>query len=91
MRKFFSGLILALFVCAAAQAVSLDEARQKGYVAEMPNGYIKAQPGAPADIDALVKDINGRRHDAYQKIAEKHGITAEQVGAESYRKRMKSE
>jgi len=88
MRKYLTCLLLSLLVSVTANAASLDEARSKGYVVETPNGYIKAQPGAPADIDALVKDINAKRHQAYKKIADKNGISVEQVATESYRKRM---
>lgn len=89
MKKFAACLLATLIFSASALANPLDDARQKGYVVEMPNGYIKAAPGAPADIGKLVREINQKRKAVYQKIAEKHGISAEQVGAESYRKRMK--
>lgn len=90
MKKFIACLVAALIFSASALANPLDNARQKGYVVEMPNGYIKATRTAPADIDRLVSEINQKRKEIYQQIAKKHGISAEQVGAESYRKRMKS-
>ena len=89
MRKLVSCFLIALMFSASAMAAPLDDARAKGYVVEMPNGYIKATPIAPADIDKLVKEINEKRKQVYQQIAEKHGISVEQVGAESYRKRVK--
>ena len=91
MKKFVTLLLAGLLFSAAAWANPLDDARQKGYVVEMPTGYIKAAPNAPADVDKLVEEINAKRKAVYEEIAQKHGITAEQVGAESYRKRVKGE
>ena len=91
MKKFLPMLLAGFLFSAAAFANPLDDARQKGYVVEMPSGYIQATPKAPADIDKLVEEINAKRKAVYEEIARKHGITAAQVGAESYRKRVKGE
>lgn len=91
MRTYLICLIFAALFSVQAGAAPLDEAREAGYVVETPDGYIKAQPGAPDRIDLLVKDINQRRREAYKRIAQEHGISVEQVGKESYRKRMAAE
>ena len=88
MQRLINCLILAAAISLPAFAAPLDDAREKGYVVELPTGYIKAQPGAPASIDKLVADINQKRKQAYEKIAEKNNITVEQVGKLSYQKRM---
>ncbi len=90
MRNHLICVFLATFLALSANAAPLDDAREAGHVVETPDGFIKARPGAPAYIDALVKEINQRRYEAYKRIAEEHGISVEQVGAESYRKRMSS-
>jgi uncharacterized protein YdbL (DUF1318 family) len=81
----FSALLaLSLHVAAAP----LDDAKRAGYVVEVPTGYVKATPEAPVSITALVEDINDRRQQAYERIGKRNGITADQVGGESYRKRV---
>lgn len=68
----------------------LDDARNAGYIVETHDGFVKAQVAAPAKVKSLAKEINKKRRQAYAKIAKKHGITIEQVGAESYARRMKT-
>jgi uncharacterized protein YdbL (DUF1318 family) len=85
-RTLLFSVLLALSFSAAA--APLDDAKRAGYVIEIPTGYVQATPEAPASAKALVEDINERRREAYERIGERNGITADQVGAESYRKRM---
>jgi uncharacterized protein YdbL (DUF1318 family) len=87
--KTFKHLLGAalLTISFAALASPLDDARDAGYVVELPTGYVAKANAAPASIAALVADINQRRKEAYERIARKNGITTEQVGAESYRHR----
>jgi uncharacterized protein YdbL (DUF1318 family) len=81
----FSVLLTLSFSAAAAP---LDDAKRAGYVIEIPTGYVEATPEAPASTKALVEDINKRRRQAYERIGQRNDITADQVGVESYRKRM---
>lgn len=90
MRKLASCFLLTILFSASALATPLDDARNNGYVVEMPNGYVKAQAGASTSIDKLVTEVNRKRKAVYQQIAEKHGISAAQVGVESYKKRVKN-
>ena len=49
---------------------------------ERPDGYVAAVPGnPPADIVALVMDINAKRLAAYTDIAAKNGTSVAAVGA----------
>jgi uncharacterized protein YdbL (DUF1318 family) len=93
MRTFLTSLVLlTTFTCMNLVASPLDDAREAGQIIETPDGYVKAAAGVPAagvpaDITALVADINKRRQEAYAKIAKKNGLPAKQVGEESYKKR----
>ena len=92
MKTAFRILLISLALCVApAYADPLDDAKAAGHVIEAPDGYIKASKTAPASVNDLVKDINERRKQAYERIAKKNGISAEQVAAESYRIRHKKE
>jgi uncharacterized protein YdbL (DUF1318 family) len=86
IKTLLLSALLALSLNAAA--APLDDAKRAGHVIEVPTGYIKVTPEAPANINALVEDINKRRREAYERIGQRNGISADQVGAESYRKRV---
>ena len=89
MRTILTSIVLlTTFASINLMASPLDDAREAGHVIETPDGYVKATAGVPADITALVTDINERRKVAYSKIAKKNGLTAKQVGEESYKKRI---
>jgi uncharacterized protein YdbL (DUF1318 family) len=45
-------------------------------------------PAAQDEIKSLASEVNRKRRAAYAGIAERHGISIEQVGRESYIKRM---
>ena len=51
-------------------AISLHEAKAQGYIGEQANGYLGlVKSGAPADVKALMNDINARRKQEYKSIA----------------------
>ena len=51
-------------------AISLHEAKAQGYIGEQANGYLGlVKSGAPADVKALMNDINAKRRQEYQSIA----------------------
>ena len=77
-----------LFSSSLLMAAPLDDAIAAGHLVELVTGYVAATPEAPASAKALAEDINKRRRAAYARIAEKNGITVEQVAAESYRVRL---
>jgi uncharacterized protein YdbL (DUF1318 family) len=76
-----------LLVAAAGHAIDLDEAKRTGLVGETAEGYVGlVNPSAPAEVRALVDDVNARRRAEYQRIARDNGIALEQVEALAARK-----
>ncbi|WP_374307084.1 YdbL family protein [Dongia sp.] len=65
-----------------ARADAFDDARAAGLIGERADGYAAVvDPSAPANVKALVNDINTKRRAAYQKIAGEKGVPVEQIGA----------
>ncbi|MCC6139235.1 MAG: YdbL family protein [Nitrospira sp.] len=56
----------------SAHALSLDEAKAKGLVGEKSSGYLGAVSGED-EVHALVREINAKRRQAYEEIAQKNG------------------
>lgn len=92
MRRFAtaSTLLRILVACsaaflaaAAAQAMTLDEAKASGSVGEGLDGYVHLvdAASAPADVKALVDDINNKRKARYQEIATERGVPLSNVAA----------
>lgn len=74
------GLAALLCLGAAAHAIDLDAAKTSGLVGETTEGYVDlVNPSAPAEVRALVDDVNARRRAEYERIARENGITREQV------------
>ena len=83
MKKNTSLLLTTLFSVlflssAAAHALSLDEAKGTGVVGETPSGYLEVVQQSP-DASALVKEINSKRHEQYEGIAQKNGTPIKAV------------
>jgi uncharacterized protein YdbL (DUF1318 family) len=66
-------LAMALWDVQALYALSLDEAKARGLVGEKLNGYVGAVNPADPEAQALTKDINEKRRQAYQDIARRNG------------------
>jgi hypothetical protein len=66
-------VVLSLGLLAApARAASLDQAKEAGQVGERIDGYVGVvDANAPADVRAMVDQINGERKAKYQEIADK--------------------
>ena len=83
--KLRIGMLLAIFtilVAVPAWAISLDVAKSQGLVGEMTSGYLGAvSSSAPADVAALVSDINAKRRAKYAEIAAKNGTSLSAVEA----------
>ena len=77
-QQTLSAITLALLLAVPAFALDLGEAKSKGLVGETSNGYLAAVKPS-GDVNALVKDINGKRKAHYQKIAKKNNISLEAV------------
>ncbi|MCB1676803.1 MAG: YdbL family protein [Halioglobus sp.] len=82
-----SALVLMLCLVLPVMAMSLDEAKNaleaaksQGLVGETPSGYLAAV-GSDRRAREIVNAINDARREAYEKIAEKHGIAVAKVEA----------
>lgn len=78
--------LVAVLVLGApvASAGSLDGAKAAGQLGEGPDGYLHlVDSGAPNDVKALMKDINGKRRQKYQEIAKSRGAPSEAVAAQA--------
>ena len=73
---------LALVPLSEARAGPLDDAKARGLVGERADGYVGiVDPSTPANIVALVKDINGKRRAKYQGIAASNNTSLQAVEA----------
>ena len=78
LRKLFAAAALILSFNVMADA--LDDAKMQGLVGEKPDGYLGVVVDSPA-TRSLVADINTKRKARYQALANKNGITLQQVEA----------
>lgn len=75
-------LLLAVGGLLPVWAASLDHAKAQGLVGEQANGYLGVvAANAPADVKALVADINGKRKNEYQSIAKRNNTSLQAVEA----------
>lgn len=76
-------LPLALFCLLSAGtafAATLQSAKDAGWIGEKPDGYLGlVRDEAPADVKALVDDVNAKRRAHYGKIAKQQGVPAAEV------------
>jgi uncharacterized protein YdbL (DUF1318 family) len=85
MRFFFHAAVLilgaALLLGAPqARADALGDAKAAGQIGEQKDGYLGlVDAGAPAEVRAIIADINARRREKYQAIAEREGTSLEAV------------
>ncbi len=72
---------LTMMVAGVGSAWSADlrSAKAAGQIGEQPNGYLGIVTSASGDVQALVKTINLKRKDVYQKIAGKNGTSLNAV------------
>lgn len=64
---------------AAAQGLTLDQAKSQGLVGEKRDGYLGVVKNAPG-VKALVDEINLKRRQHYRDIARKNNTSVEAVG-----------
>lgn len=76
--KTFTAVALFISLMSPAWALSLDEAKAKGWVGETPKGYL-ASPADSANsaVTTLINDINQKRRAAYISSAKSAGVTLE--------------
>ena len=79
MFRILSVLIVASFLATPLFAADLGQAKASGHACELPNGYLRANAGAPGDVQAMVNNINGQRQAEYTRIANDNGVEVSQV------------
>ncbi len=83
-------LLLALLSASLAWALSLDEAKNSGLVGEQRNGYLGIVVARPsAELKHLVEEINSKRREVYQQIAQRNDLSLEAVTTLAGRKAVK--
>jgi uncharacterized protein len=86
MNKYVEMIVAAALLGTTATAASamqrdpaFQAARDQGLIGEKPDGYLGYVSSPSPAIDALVKDINIKRKDAYTKAASANGATVEEM------------
>ena len=80
-------MLLMLCSIGSAFAVTLDEAKAAGLIGEKRDGYIGlVQPNVPAEVTALVNDVNRQRRERYEAMARENGIAVSDVAQLAYAK-----
>jgi uncharacterized protein YdbL (DUF1318 family) len=75
-------LVFSTLGAAPAIAGPVEDAKAAGLIGEQPDGFLGAVvANPPANIAALIRDINTKRLAAYTDIATKNGTSVEAVGA----------
>ena len=73
IRACFLSLLLLM---SGAFAADLTTAKSQGWIGEQNDGYLGVVKGnAPADVKAVVADVNRQRKSQFAQIAAKNGIT----------------
>ncbi|HSA61601.1 MAG TPA: YdbL family protein [Nitrospiraceae bacterium] len=60
-------------------ALTLEEAKTKGLVGEKANGYLGLVTRGNGEAEALAKDVNEKRRQAYEEIARRNGTSMSAV------------
>lgn len=69
-------LLTLLAISTVAFAADLKTAKAQGWVGEQQDGYLGlVKANAPADVKALVAEVNGQRKAHFAQIASKTGVT----------------
>jgi len=73
MKTLMKACLLSLLLMMhGAFAADLKTAKEQGWVGEQNNGYLGlVKSDAPADLKALVADVNGQRRAQFTQIATK--------------------
>ncbi len=88
--KYSVMLLLALLSASLAWALSLDEAKNSGLVGEQHNGYLGIVVARPSvELKHLVEEINSKRREVYQQIAQRNDLSLEAVTTLAGRKAVK--
>ncbi len=78
------GALVLVLAVGPVLAADLDGAKAAGYVGERVDGYLGlVDANAPADVKALVEQVNAGRREKYGEIASKRGVPVEAVAAQA--------
>ena len=84
-RVLAYSMLLLIFSMSSAFAVTLEEAKSAGQIGEKSDGYIGlVESNAPAEVVALVADVNRQRRQRYEVIASQNGISVTDVAKLAY-------
>jgi len=84
MKKLLTTLSLVLFFH-SAWAIDIDSAKSSGLVGEANNGFLAAvETPASAEVQALIREVNGKRLAEFERTAETTGASLEQVAVRFY-------
>ena len=85
-RYWLSALLgLMLLFAGPAHAMTLEEAKSAGLIGEQRDGYIGlVQQNVPAEVEALVRDVNRQRRARYEQIARENDIAVRDVAQLAY-------
>ncbi len=73
-------LVILLVGPTSLWALTLGEAKAKGWVGETPTGYLGIVSGKESrEVQALMKDVNRKRKQKYQSIAARNGTSLQTV------------
>lgn len=81
MKTLLKALLFSLMLAmTGAFAADLKTAKDQGLVGEQISGYLGlVKSDAPADVKALVADVNAQRKNQFAQIAAKNGIAVEEA------------
>ena len=65
----------------SAFGLSLEEAKTQGLVGEKPNGYLGVVVPSSQEAQLLTKEVNQKRHQAYEEIAARNRTQLQAVEA----------
>lgn len=89
-QRLLTAIMLCLLLAPmSAFALSLDEAKAKGLVGEEPTGYLGAVASS-SEVGPLVQEINSKRRQKYQQIAEQNRTAVAAVEALAGQKAIES-
>lgn len=71
-------VLAAILFSATVFAIELSSAKASGLVGEQENGYLGAIV-ISVEVTTLINDINAKRKTKYLELADKNGITLNQV------------
>ena len=79
MQRILFTVALALAFAHPSAAADLGAAKAGGQVCEQTDGYLRANAGAPGDVQEMTKNINAKRKAEYGKIARQNDVTLDLV------------